>query len=88
MQTKYTHFNDKNNGRWVMAKALPRFEVLQSLVLNDRNTDKGRQIENDILEEWRMEKRKGKRKRKDDPEEILEPLKVTYYDDDGNVVEV
>lgn len=88
VQTKYTHFHGKNNGRWDRAKAIPRFEELQAMVVRDRISEKGRQLEEGILEEWKKEKKQKKRKRKDDMEADLEPLKVTYYDDEGNVVEV
>ena len=71
-----------------MTKALPRFEELQAMVVRDRNTEKGRQVEKDLLDEWRKENTNRKRKRNADSEEDLAPVKVTYYDDKGNVVGV
>ena len=71
-----------------MTKALPRFEELQAMVVRDRNTEKGRQVEKDLLDEWRKENTNRKRKRNADSEEDLPPVKVTYYDDEGNVVGV
>ena len=71
-----------------MTKALPRFEELQAMVVRDRNTEKGRQVEKDLLDEWRKENTNRKRKRNADSEEDLAPVKVTYYDDEGNVVGV
>ena len=40
------------------------------------------------MDEWRKEKTHRKRKRNVDPEGDLASMKVTYYDDDGNMVEV
>lgn len=58
------------------------------MVVRDRNSEKGRQLEKDILDEWRSEKTHRKRKRNVVSEGDLAPMKVTYYDDEGNVVEV
>ena len=85
VQPKYTHYRGGNNGRWVLEKAIPRFDEIQAQVVADRKSEGGIDVEMQILEEWKIQSgRRKKRKRS----ENMGYLKITCYDDDGNVVPV